>query len=245
MQYRMGFLFDGRRGLVVLLLAAVASTGCRAAPVRRTGVSGSTARRFDPSPTTPVITTATVVAFWLGAADTLSADLSREARADFKRSNQAVAEYLGDTDIALVATVSDTVVVQLERGPRRLVMLSGLDFPYGYLLVEPGYAEEFHTGITADQDLEDAIDNYFGLNDDGPAPAPKHRIASAGLRPQRPPVQPGPRTIIPGLAPVCWPSLTTSVPFTKTYLIPTDTWWGCSKVARSATVSGSKITRSA
>jgi hypothetical protein len=219
--------------------------GCRSAPVRRAGVPGATARSFHPSPTTPVITTATVVAFWLGAADTLAADVTREARADFKRSNQVVAEYLGDTDIALVATVSDTVAVQLERGPRRLVMLSGLDFPYGYLLIEPGYAEEFHTGLTADQDLEDAIDDYFGLNDDGPAPAPKHRIASVGPWAQRSPFQPGPRMIIPGLAPVCRPSLTTRVPFTKTYLMPTDTWWGCSKVARSATVSGSKTTRSA
>ncbi len=219
--------------------------GCRSAPVRRAGVPGATPRSFHPSPTTPVIATATVVAFWLSAADTLSADVTREARADFKRSNQVVAEYLGDTDIALVATVSDTVAVQLERGPRRLVMLSGLDFPYGYLLIEPGYAEEFHTGLTADQDLEDAIDDYFGLNDDGPAPAPKHRIASVGPWAQRSPFQPGPRTIIPGLAPVCRPSLTTRVPFTKTYLMPTDTWWGCSKVARSATVSGSKTTRSA
>ena len=49
---------------------------------------------------------------------------------------------------------------------------------------------------------------------------------------------PGPRTIMPGLAPVCSPSRTTATPFTKTSRIPAETWWGSSYVARSMTVSG-------
>ena len=56
---------------------------------------------------------------------------------------------------------------------------------------------------------------------------------------------PGPRTIMPGLAPVCSPPRTTATPFTKTSRIPSETWCGSSYVARSMTVSGSKMTMSA
>ncbi len=59
------------------------------------------------------------------------------------------------------------------------------------------------------------------------------------------PFHPGPRTARPGIAPVCSPSETTATPFTNTCSIPVDSWWGSSYVAWSATVSGSKITRSA
>lgn|GEM_PF-6984645 len=37
---------------------------------------------------------------------------------------------------------------------------------------------------------------------------------------------PGPRTIMPGLAPVCSPPRTTATPFTKTSRIPSETWCG-------------------
>ena len=131
---------------------------------------------------TPVVTHASVVAFWLAAADTLSEPDRRASREAFRRSNQVVGTYLSDTDIALLATVSDTVVIELQSGTRRVVMLSGLDFPFGYLLIEPGYAEEFHTGLTADDDLKAAIDDYFGLEAD--STSPRHRIAR--YTPRRP-----------------------------------------------------------
>ena len=190
---------------------------------------------------TSAVTGATVVAFWLAGADTLAPSARDRVREEFRRSNAAVADYLSDTDIVLVGTLNDTVVVQLTTGVRRVIMLSGLDFPYGYLLIEPGYPEEFHTGIDAEQDLKEAIDDYFGLQAD--SASPKHRIA--GWPPQRGPAKPGPRSSLPGLLPVWVPFRTTRTPFTSTCLIPTDTWWGCSKVARSATVFGSKTTRSA
>src|SRR5262245_28119063 len=98
---------------------------------------------LDPRGTSPVITHASVVAFWLATADTLRQADRTNARDAFRRSNQVVSSYLSDTDIALLATVNDTVVIQLEGGTRRVVMLSGLDFPFGYVLIEPGYAEEF------------------------------------------------------------------------------------------------------
>ena len=228
-------LHDFRR---FALLLAVLGISC-SPPNRRAPPRSADAGATVPEPTraVPVIRKPTVVAFWLAAADTLEPALQADAREEFRRSNGMVAEYLSDTDVALVATVTDTIMIELESGIRRMVMLSGVDFPYGYVLVVPGYPEEFHTGIDADEDLQAAIDDFFGLETD--TSGPRHRIAQGA------PVQPGPRTTRPGLAPVWVPSRITSVPLTATYRIPTETWWGCSKVARSLTVSGSKTVRSA
>src|ERR1041385_6710925 len=161
-------------------VAAAALVGCRLAAKSRDTPAEVAGRTLTPGTTVAVLTDAAVVAFWLKAADTIPADLRRRVREEFRRSNQVVADYLSDTDVGIVATVNDTVIVQLESGERRLVMLSGLDFPYGYVFIEPGYAEEFHTGLTGDDDLESAIDDYFGLEDD--TPEPPHRIASEGGR---------------------------------------------------------------
>ena len=127
--------------------------------------------------TVPVIVEPTVVAFWLGAADTLPASESRQTRTDFQKLAGEIARYLSDTDVRLIRTASDTVVIQLAGGTQRMVMLSGLDFPYGFVLIDPGYAEEFHTGMDLVADLEDAIADYFGLADDQRESRPRHRIA--------------------------------------------------------------------
>ena len=163
------------RGLPYFGLALLALSGCAA---------GRTATRKAESPDSalggavPLITKASVVAFWLPAADTIVEVERTSARVAFRRSNAMVAHYLSDTDILLFAAVKDTVVIELAGGTRRIVMLSGLDYPYGYVLIEPGYAEEFHTGVTADEDLQAAIDDYFGLESD--SPRPRHRIALHG-----------------------------------------------------------------
>jgi hypothetical protein len=153
--------------------------GCSArAPVARRRENRSV--RFIVPAGAPVITQATVVAFWLASADSIPERSRPAIRDGFRRSNVMIAKYLSDTDIQLVATVTDTVVIQLANGVRRIVQLTGLDFPYGYVLIDPGYAEEFHTGLPDDDDLRDALDDYFGLESD--APGPRHRIASSGPR---------------------------------------------------------------
>jgi hypothetical protein len=225
----------------LVALGLVVQAGCRAGVARDTA-QDTELQDLAPTASVPVVTEATVIAFWLASADTLAPAMRQELRDQFRRLNQAVARYLQDTDVGMIATLNDTLIIQLEGGPRRTVILSGLDYPYGYVLVEPGYAEEFHTGIDVLDDLEAAIDDYFGLEDD--EKRPQRRIA-AGVDRQGDPLHPGPRTMRPGLAPVCAPSFTTAVPFTKTCLIPTESWWGRSKVARSATVAGSKTTISA
>ena len=158
------------------LLTALGLAACGAERPGRGAKAVEAGRTLTPGTTVAVLTDATVVAFWLKAADTIPADVRRRVREEFRRSNLAVADYLSDTDVGIVATVNDTVIVQLESGARRLVMLSGLDFPYGYVFIEPGYAEEFHTGLAGDDDLEGAIDDYFGLEDD--TPQPRRHIAS-------------------------------------------------------------------
>ncbi len=154
-----------------LALLALLSCSTRAAPpaapARSTALTGQI----------PVVTAATVIAFWLPAVDTLSEADRSAARADLEASSEMIAAYLSDTDIGLIATLKDTVVVQLASGLRRTLMLTGLDFPYGFVLVEPGFPEEYWTGSTGDEDLRAAIDDYFGL-EDTTSDTPRHRIAS-------------------------------------------------------------------
>src|SRR5262245_51798203 len=140
------------------VLAAILLLACGKAgrPGRDSGVAGDTAVGL----TVLVIVEPTVIAFWLRGTDTLPAPELRQTRTDFRRLISEIGRYLSDTDVRFVRTASDTVVIQLAGGVQRMVMLSGLDFPYGFVLVDPGYAEEFHTGLDLLTDLEDAIADY-------------------------------------------------------------------------------------
>ena len=184
------------RGLLAGLGVLAFCSGCRGEPAR-SEVRGVVAGRvLPPGSTVAVITQATVVAFWLKSADTIPRAVRREVQAEFRRSNEALARYLSDTDVGVVATVNDTVMVRLDSGVERVVMLSGLDFPYGYVFIEPGFAEEFHTGLDRDDELQSAADEYFGLEDD--QPEPRRHIASVpgatGLAGWRIPGLPASRT---------------------------------------------------
>jgi len=154
------------RPLVVLIALLV---GCRSASLKRDELPeqpDSTAGTLDrPLKSAPVVTGRTVVAFWLGAIDTLAGSDSGSLLDDFRHYTTSVESYLRESDIRLVATTSDSVVVELEGGPRRVIMLAGLDFPFGYVLVEPGYPETILTGVTTDEDLLDEVDRYFGLEE--------------------------------------------------------------------------------
>lgn len=116
----------------------------------------------------PVVTGPTVVAFRLAGADTLEAGDGASLLSDFRDYTALVAQDLADEDIALVATTADSVIVRREDGgPARVIMLSGLDYPFGYVLVEPGYAEVILTGVQTDDELLDQVDSYFGTGDTG------------------------------------------------------------------------------
>jgi hypothetical protein len=110
------------------------------------------------------------VVFWLPASDTLDSGAGADLLDDFRYYTSAARPWFDDQGIPVVTTNADTIVVEAESAPRRLIMLSGLDYPFGYVLVDPGYAEEILTGVMTDDDLIDEADYYFGsdsTDDDG------------------------------------------------------------------------------
>src|ERR1041385_8030312 len=118
------------RRVLTAVAASLGALGCRG-NVPESVVRGIVAgRTLPPASSVGVITKATVVAFWLKGADTIPARVRRQVQAEFRRSNQELAAYLSDTDVGVVATVNDTVLVRLASGGRRGGGVGGLAFPY-------------------------------------------------------------------------------------------------------------------
>jgi len=113
-----------------------------------------------------VVTGPSVVVFWLSSGDTLDADSAQAAASDMEYYTDQVASTLAANQIALVATNADTVYVELADHRRRPIVLSGLDYPYGYVLLDPGGPERILTGVYTDDELMDELDAYFDLPDD-------------------------------------------------------------------------------
>lgn len=120
-----------------------------------------------------VITEPSVVLFWLRAADTLGPDDRTDTFDDLKYYTEQVAPALEASGIRLLATNADTVYVSTPDSKRRTILLSGLDYPYGYLLIDPGGPERILTGVYADQDLMDELRAYFDLPDDSTSAQPR------------------------------------------------------------------------
>ena len=113
-----------------------------------------------------VVSEPTVVVFWLAAADTLGADDQAAALDDLTYYTEQISPGLAEHQIKLMPTNADTVYVALPNGQRRAILLSGLDYPFGYLLVDPGGPERILTGVYAEDELMDEIRVYFDLADD-------------------------------------------------------------------------------
>lgn len=145
--------------LVIGLLAGLA---CRPGPAVQSA-RADTIRGARES-AAPVIRGPTVVAFRLPASDTLTDATMLD---DFRNYTELAAPALREVDVELISTTADSVVVELRAGPRRVIMLAGLDYPFGYVLVEPGYAEAILTGVSTDDELLDEVDWYFGVNEEG------------------------------------------------------------------------------
>lgn len=110
-----------------------------------------------------VLTSAAAVLFWLPAADTLSADSTDAAIQLMDQAADDLRDLLADTDIAVLVTTGTRIYVQARGAPRRIVSLAGLDYPWGVLLAEPGYAEQIITGPVLPDDLRELVYEYFGL----------------------------------------------------------------------------------
>jgi len=166
----------------VLVLALVCLVACRARPF------AAGARRADslnvvrlvPRDSTDstlriprVIREPSVVLFWLRAADTLGTDDRADTFDDLEYYTEQVAPALEASGIKLLATNADTVYVALSNHSRRTILLSGLDYPFGYLLVDPGGPERILTGVYAEDDLMEELRVYFDLPDDTTSVQPR------------------------------------------------------------------------
>ena len=125
-----------------------------------------------------VVTGPTVIVFWLSGADTLTASDQAEALDELNAATQGIVGTLKQHDITLVPTNSATIYVTLPNRQRRVIVLDGLDYPFGYVLVEPGTAERILAGLYADDELLDEVDAYFDLPPSGDSTATRPRVAT-------------------------------------------------------------------
>jgi hypothetical protein len=110
-----------------------------------------------------VITSPTVIVFWLPAADTFTADDQAQALDDLNNATDHIAPTLKRHNITLLPTNAETIYVALPNRQRRTILLSGIDYPFGYVLVEPGTAERILAGVYDDDELQDEVEAYFDL----------------------------------------------------------------------------------
>ena len=120
-----------------------------------------------------IVTGPTVLVFWLPAADSFPADDQAAALDDMTYYTGKVAPMLERYGIKLLPTNADTVFVSLPNKKQRTILLSGLDYPFGYVIVEPGGTERILAGIYADDELLDEVRTYFDLPEDSTTARPR------------------------------------------------------------------------
>jgi hypothetical protein len=125
-----------------------------------------------------VITGPTVLVFWLAAADTFSADDQAQALDDLNNTTESVAGTLQRHEIKLLPTNAETIYVALPNHQRRVIVLSGIDYPFGYVLIEPGLAERILAGVYDDDELLDEVEVYFDLPPSGDSSGVHPRIST-------------------------------------------------------------------
>jgi hypothetical protein len=109
-----------------------------------------------------VIADAAVVVFWLRAADTLAEDDRASALDDLQSSNAEVFT-LKANDILLPRHVPTRCSSSCRTAAAPVLL--GLDYPFGYVLVDPGAWSASSRGY-ADDDPMDELRAYFDLSDD-------------------------------------------------------------------------------
>ncbi len=175
-------IFSAMREATLFALATVLVVGCHgeaarsdARPADTLDLAGLAPRdSADSVLLTPrVVTGPSVIVFWLRAADTLSADDQASALDDMTYYTEQIVPVLEREGIKLLPTNSDTVYVELPNRRRRTILLAGLDYPFGYVIVEPGGTEQILAGVYADDELLDEIRAYFDLPDDTTATKPR------------------------------------------------------------------------
>ena len=120
-----------------------------------------------------VISTPTVVVFWTHAGDTLHPEDAASVLQDLNYYTEKVSGVLKVNGIELVPTNSDTVYLALPNHRRRAILLTGLEYPFGYLLVDPEGPERLLAGVFADDELMEEIRAYFDLAEDSTKVRPR------------------------------------------------------------------------
>src|SRR6266851_2211032 len=169
-----------RIGALVALLCVAA---CRTRPLDRMAQKSDSLEfaRIGPQDSSTdgsllaprVVAEPSVVLFWLRAADTMAAEDRADTFDDLKYYTEQIAPALDAGGIKLLATNAETVYVALPNHTRRAVLLSGLDYPYGYLLIDPGGPERILTGVYSEDDLLEELRVYFDLPDDTTSTQPR------------------------------------------------------------------------
>lgn len=160
-------------------LVLLTLTACRGGAVA-SGAPERTASRD--SSRVLAIHDAAVVAFWLPASDTLAPGAGADLLDDFRAYTRLVEPFLADRGIPLHATNAESLLVELSGGPPRTIMLTGLDYPFGYVLLEPGFAEVILTGVSTEEELLAEVDWYFGLEEEGGRPEGRGQVVIAAPR---------------------------------------------------------------
>lgn len=170
------------RRLALLGLGLWVAGGCGDRQAAREAASDTTVAEqifprdsVDSALITPrLVTEPTVIIFWLPVgSDTLHPEDAASAQDDLDYYTEKITGTLAVNGIKLYPTNSDTVYVALPNHQRRTILLSGLDYPYGYVLIEPGDVEHILTGVYDDESLLDEIKAYFEIDDDSTAVRPK------------------------------------------------------------------------
>jgi hypothetical protein len=164
-----------RRWVLVALGALVAGAGCRAAPARHQRPAAAAHPPAAPAladttgpafgDTLLTLDSAAVVLFWTTPVDTLDPAARAEAVAELRATAAWAGNFLESYQIPVHATRAHGVLVRPPGGGRRFVDFRGLDYPFGFVLIDPGYPEQFLTGIVGEDDLRDALLDYFDLEE--------------------------------------------------------------------------------
>lgn len=112
-----------------------------------------------------VISRPAAVLFWLPSADTLTADSTAEAVEHLRLLADGLGRMLEGSAIPVLATHASRIYVGGADRPRRAVALAGLNYPWGVILVAPGYPEQIVTGPVDSEDVQDLAWSYFELDD--------------------------------------------------------------------------------
>jgi hypothetical protein len=161
-----------------LLACAALATACHRAPRAQVHANADSLAFAAIAPENPgdsilkaprVVDTPTVLVFWLPAGDTLNPEDAADAYNEMSQTTSEVADSLRRFHIQLLPTNAETVYVALPNRQRRTILLTGLDYPFGYVLLEPGSAEQILTGTYEVDDLLDEIHSYFDLPEDSTA----------------------------------------------------------------------------